>query len=172
LQVVPINDWGEWGRPVARTITRDAHGPTVALEQPFTSPVWPFHAILAGRSEPGSTVRVDGIGDVDVDRGGRFALDMQLAPWPQVVRVTATDPSGNATIGEFSIVGGVDYRRFPWPGIAAAVLLGLVAARGLFGGGRRSHAGVEATPWSLGSLDEASVPEIEELPPGSGLARG
>jgi hypothetical protein len=172
MQVVPINDWGEWGQPIARTITLDAFGPTVAVEDPFTSPIWPFFARLAGRSEPGSSVRVDGIGDLEVDRRGRFTIETQLAPWPQVFRVTATDPSGNVTIGEFSIVGGVDYRRFPWPAIIAAALLALVAARGLFGSGRGRAARVEATRWSTGALDEASTPEIEELPPGSGLARG
>ena len=54
LQVVPINDWGEVGFPVVRTIVRDAVGPTLNMEEPFTSPVWPFQARLPGRSEPGS----------------------------------------------------------------------------------------------------------------------
>lgn len=172
MQVVAVNDWGEWSRPVAGIITRDATGPTVAVEDPFTSPIWPFYAQLAGRSEPGSTVRVDGFGDLEVDRRGRFTIQTQLAPWPQVYRVTATDPAGNVTVSEVSVIGGVDYRRFPWPGIVAAALLVLVAARGLFGGGRGKSTSVEATRWSTGAFDEASTPEIEELPPGSGLARG
>jgi hypothetical protein len=172
MQVVAINDWGEWSQPVARVITRDAKGPTVAVEEPFTSPIWPFYAELAGRSEPGSTVRVDGFGDLEVDRRGRFTIETQLAPWPQVYRVTATDPAGNVTVSEVSVIGGIDYRRFPWPGIVAAALLALVTARGLFGGGRGRSTSVEATRWSTGALDEATTPEIEELPPGSGLARG
>jgi hypothetical protein len=172
MQVVAINDWGEWSQPAASVITRDATGPTVAVEDPFTSPIWPFYARLDGRSEPGSTVRVDGFGDLEVDRRGRFTIETQLAPWPQVYRVTATDPAGNVTVSEVSVIGGVDYRRFPWPGIVAAALLALVAARGLFGGGRGRSASVEATRWSTGAFDEASTPEIEELPPGSGLARG
>ena len=94
----------------------------------------------------------------------------RLAPWPQAIRLTSTDESGNPTVGEFSIVGGVDYRQFPWALIAALTLRGVVAARGLAAAGRRSG-GFEATAWSTGTLDEGSMPEIEELPPGAGLAR-
>jgi hypothetical protein len=72
-------------------------------------------------------------------------------------------------VAEFSVVGGIDYRRFPWALIVALTLLGLVAARGLASAGRRAGA-VEATAWSTGVLDEGSLPEIEELPPGKGLA--
>ena len=171
-QLVPLNDWGEWGHPVAQTIVRDPVGPTIAVEEPFTSMIWPFQTRLTGQSEPGSTVQVDGIGDVAVDQRGAFAIDTQLAPWPQVIRVTATDRAGNETIGEFSIVGGIDYRRFPWPGIAAASLLVLVAARGLFGGRRDRAVRRASTNRSSVALDDGSTPEIEELPPGSGLARG
>ena len=167
--VVPINDWGEVGEAVAGTVTRDIAGPTVRLETPFTNPVWPFLAHLDGGTEPGSTVSVDGVGPVDVDRRGRFTVATHLAPWPQTIRVTATDEAGNPTVGEFSIVGGVDYRQFPWALIAALTLLGAVAARGLRTAGRRP--GFEATAWSTGALDEGSMPEIEELPPGAGLAR-
>jgi hypothetical protein len=45
-----------------------------------------------------------------------------------------------------------------------------VAARGLASAGRTRGGGVEATPWSTGTLDDAAMPEIEELPPGAGLA--
>ena len=171
IQAVPINDWGEWGRPFARLITHDTAAPTVALDDPFTSSIWPFVAHLAGRSEPGSTVRVDGFGDLDVDAGGGFTIETALAPWPQTFRVTATDPAGNVTVGEFTIVGGIDYRRLPWPGMVALGLLAMVAARGLFGGRSRT-ASVEAMSSSTSPLDDASTPTIEELPPGSGLARG
>ena len=171
LRVVPINDWGEWGEPAMRTISRDAIGPTIGVENPFLSAIWPVSARLAGRSEPGSSVKVDGHGDVNVDSRGRFFVDGPLAPWPQMLRVIATDPAGNTTVAEFWVVGGIDYRRFPWPGIIAATLLALIAVRGLFTGSRGRATGVEATRWSTGILDDASMPEIEELPPGSGLAR-
>jgi hypothetical protein len=170
LRVVPINDWGEVGFPVVRTITRDAVGPTLNLETPFTNPVWPFLAHLSGRAEPGSAVTLDGSGPLEVDEAGRFTVVTRLAPWPQTVRLTATDVSGNTSVGEFSVVGGVDYRQFPWALIVALTLLGLVAVRGLSSAGRARGGGVEATSWSLGVLDDAARPEIEELPPGSGLA--
>jgi len=166
LRVVPINDWGEVGAPVAGAITRDAVGPTLNLETPFTAPIWPFLSHLSGRTEPGSTVKIEGGDPLDVDQRGRFTVVTRLAPWPQDIRLTATDESGNTSVAAFSLVGGVDYRRFPWALIIAVTLLVVVAARGF-----RRAGGVEATAWSTGVLDEASMPEIEELPPGSGLAR-
>ncbi len=171
IQVVPVNDWGEVGLPVVRTITRDAVGPTFNLQTPFTSPVWPFPARLSGRTEPGSTVILEGAGAIPVDERGRFTIETHLAPWPQTLRLTATDATGNASVAEFSVVGGVDYRQFPWALIAALSLLGVVGARGLAAAGRTRSGAVEATLWSTGTLDEASMPEIEELPPGAGLAR-
>jgi hypothetical protein len=172
MNTVLIDDLGEWGQPFAQILTRDATGPTVTLDEPFTSPVWPFRAELGGVAESGSKVRVDGVGDVAVDRLGRFTFETQLAPWPQTLRVTATDVAGNDTVSEVSVIGGIDYRRLPWAGIGAAVLLVVVGARGLFGRGAGRPAGIEPTRWSTGSIDDASGPEIEELPPGSGLARG
>jgi hypothetical protein len=168
--VVAINDWGEVGDPVVGTVTRDETGPTLNLETPFTNPVWPFLANLSGRTEPGSKVTVDGTTPIDVDQRGRFTVVTRLVPWPQDIRLTATDESGNATDSAFSVIGGVDYRQFPWALIVALTLLGAVAARGLRAAGRRPG-GFEATPWSLGTLDKDAMPEIEELPAGSGLAR-
>jgi hypothetical protein len=169
MRVTPINDWGEVGHPVVRTITRDVTGPTLNLETPFTNPVWPFQAHLEGRAEPGSAVTIEGGDPLEVDDRGRFTVVTRLAPWPQTIRLTATDDSGNGSTAEFSLVGGVDYRQFPWALIAALTLLGIVALRGLSNAGRHVG-GVEATPWSIGLLDEATLPEIEELPPGKGLA--
>jgi hypothetical protein len=171
LQIIPVNDWGEAGFPVVRTIQRDVVGPTVNLDVPFTSPVWPFLANLRGRVEPGSTVSMDGTGPLDVDDRGRFTVVTRLAPWPQAIRLTATDENGNTAIDEFSIVGGIDYRQFPWPLILAVSLLALVAARGMAAAGRNRAGGVDATGWSTGVMDDASRPEIEELPPGKGLPR-
>ena len=169
VQVVAINDWGEVGEPVVGTVTRDITGPTLNLETPFTNPVWPFLTDLSGRTEPGSKVSVDGA-TIDVDQRGRFTVVTRLAPWPQDIRLSATDDSGNTSNADFSIVGGVDYRQFPWALIVALTLLGIVAVRGLRAAGRRPG-GFEATPWSLGTLDADAMPEIEELPPGAGLAR-
>jgi hypothetical protein len=172
IRVVPINDLGEWAEPTAGTITLDSVPPTVAVEGPFTSPIWPFSADVDGRAEPGSTVRVDGFGEVEVDASGAFTIGTQLAPWPQSFRVTATDPAGNETVGTFSVVGGVDYRRLPWPGILAVGLFALVAARGWLGGTGLRASEVGSARSASGSVDEdPSLPVIEELPPGSGLAR-
>jgi hypothetical protein len=172
LQVIPVNDWGEAGSPVVRTVQRDVVGPTVTLDVPFTSPVWPFLANLRGRVEPGSMVTLDGAGPLDVDDRGRFTVVTRLAPWPQAIRLSATDANGNTSVDEFSIVGGIDYRQFPWPLILAVALLAVVTARGMAAAGRNRAGGVDATSWSTGVLDDASRPEIEELPPGKGLPRG
>jgi hypothetical protein len=172
MHVVPINDWGEWGATATRTITLDAVAPEIVVEQPFTSPLWPFIAEIHGRSEPGTAVRVDGIGEVGVDARGGFTIKTQLAPWPQAFRVTATDVAGNHTVATFSMVGGVDYRRFPWPAIIAVGLLAVVAARWLFGAEHRPVTEIEASRRASGVADEdLSMPVIEELPPGSGLAQ-
>jgi hypothetical protein len=172
VQVLPINDWGEWGRPVSSVVTGDTVAPSIEVDDPFLSPIWPITARLGGRTESGSTVSVDGLGPVQLDSDGHFTIEQPLAPWPQTIRVHASDPAGNASVAEFTVVGGVDYRRIPWPGIAVAVLLAIVAARGLLGGRRPRAVSVEAARWSAGALDDASRPEIEELPPGGGVARG
>ena len=94
------------------------------------TPIWPLPASIKGSAEPGSIVEVEGIGPVELDRRGGFRISTSLAPWPQTLTVTATDASGNETVREVSLIGGVDYRRFPWPTIAAVVLLIVVAISG------------------------------------------
>jgi hypothetical protein len=169
VRVLPINDWGEVGFPVVGTVARDAVAPTLDMEIPFTTSVWPYLARIPGRAEPGSTITLEGVGEMPIDDRGRFHVETRLAPWPQTLRLTATDAAGNASTAEFSVIGGVDYRRFPWALIVALSLLAVVAVRGLAAAGRRAGA-VEASPWSLGTMDDAARPEIEELPPGAGLS--
>ena len=169
LTVVSINDWGEAGVPVAGFVARDVIGPSLMLESPMTTPIWPFSARLAGASEPGTTVEVEGLGRQALDRRGRFTVETTLWPWPQTIRLRATDGSGNVTVRDVSLVGGVDYRRFPWPTILAAVLLIFVAGSGLLGTRRRRTRG-EAAVSSEGRWAPAiPTAEIEELPPGGGL---
>jgi hypothetical protein len=178
VTAVAINDWGELGAPARRTVLRDHVGPSVSLEVPFTSPLWPATTHLIGAAEPGATVRVDGVGQMTLDPGGGFALDTALAPWPQTFRMSAIDASGNETVREVSVIGGVDYRRFPWPTIVTAALLAAVAFSG-FGGTRRVGNG-GSPPATTGSssprrwrpatiaADEGPFAEIEDLPPRRG----
>jgi hypothetical protein len=183
VTVVPINDWGEPGKPVTSAVTRDVIGPSLTLEVPATTPFWPLAAQLGGASDPGTVVTVEGFGDVTLDRRGRFTYASTLAPWPQTIRVRAVDPSGNVTMREVSLVGGIDYRRLPWDAIVAAALLAVVAISGIIGtrrGQRRSPslaraasalAGSGSGSWRTGRLplDDGPVAEIEDLPPGGGL---
>jgi hypothetical protein len=172
--LVSVNDWGEVGEPVAGLIVRDAIGPFVTLDPPFATPVWPIPASLPGTIEPGATLEVDGIGSVEADRRGRFTLETPLAPWPQTLRLIATDPSGNETVREVSVVGGVDYRRFPWQVIGAVALLIAVAASGMVGSRwrRAGTPGPSRSPRSarVALYEDGPIAEIEELPPGAGLA--
>jgi hypothetical protein len=187
VTVVPINDWGEVGPPTSATIARDLVGPSLALDVPMVTPVWPLPARLTGASDPDTRVVVDGIGEMELDRRGRFEVVTQLAPWPQTLRLLAIDASGNVTAREVSVVGGVDYRRFPWPTIAAVALLAVVAISGVHGSRRvrtsdaPGRAGRRSWAWPVSGLgpapggvdpDEGPLVEIEELPPGGGLPRG
>lgn len=170
LTVVPINDWGEVGRPAVGTIGRDERPPTLLVEVPFLSPVWPATARLTGVADPGSEVRVDGSAPLELDRRGRFSFERTLAPWPQTLVIRAIDASGNETVRDLSVIGGIDYRQLPWALIAALVLLVLVTVRGLrTTAARRPLVAVAAPRWN--AADDGQGPEIEELPPGSGLAR-
>jgi hypothetical protein len=160
-----INDWGEIALPVAGTVTRDTTGPSLALEIPFTSAPWPWHASLQGRSETGVLVSLAGEAPVATDRFGRFVLETQLAPWPQTVELTGVDLSGNVTTTRFSVVGGIDYRTFPWPAILAAILM-IGALVGAVRSGRNGSTVREVIPVSL---DDEAFPEIEDLPSGTRL---
>jgi hypothetical protein len=169
LDVVPLNDWGELGDVASGIVQRDQVGPSLRVTTPFANPVWPFEARLTGASEPGATVVVHGLGVIELDRRGRFAIETTLAPWPQTYRITATDRSGNVTVEEVSVVGGLDYRQFPWLLIAAVALLALVTARGMLVDTRSGRPGRAPVRRSGLGFDEGPRPEIEELPPGGGL---
>jgi hypothetical protein len=157
-----LNDWGEIAPPVAGTVARDTTGPSLALETPFTSAPWPWEASLHGRSERGVMVSIGDGPPVETDRLGRFVIPAQLAPWPQTVAVTAVDPSGNATTATVSVIGGVDYREFPWPAILATVLI-----LGALIGAVRSGRGGAVRELVPASLDDEPFPEIEDLPSGT-----
>jgi hypothetical protein len=156
VTIAQVNDWGEIAGPVRGTIIQDTSGPSLVVEAPFLSAPWPMEATVHGRSEPRVEIRGGSAGPVVSDRRGRFELRTQLAPWPQTVELVAIDESGNITIRQFSLVGGVDYRAFPWPAILAAVLLiGAVVSAG------RGSRVVNDAPRQA---DSDPRPEIEELP--------
>lgn len=171
IALVPINDWGEIGSVASGVVIRDAIGPSLVIEAPFSTAIWPFPASIPGAAEPRSRVAVVGLGPVQLDRRGQFTIQTPLAPWPQTLVVTATDASGNVTRREVSVIGGLDYRRFPWANIVAAGLVIAVVASGLVGdrwrraGGRR----VAAPRRPAYAIDDDPVAEMEDLPPGGGL---
>jgi hypothetical protein len=156
VTIAQVNEWGEIAGPVRGTIVRDSTGPSLTLDAPFLSAPWPLEATIHGRSEPGVEIRGGTGGPVTADRRGRFELRTQLVPWPQTVELTAIDQSGNTTTSQFSLVGGVDYRAFPWAAIvAAALLLGAILSAGRGATVRRDLEVIEAGD---------PLPEIEELP--------
>lgn len=156
VTIAQVNEWGEIAGPVRGTIVRDSSGPSLTLDVPFLSVPWPMEATVHGRSEPGVEVRGGNGGSVTADRRGRFELKTQLAPWPQTVELVAIDESGNTTTSQFSLLGGVDYRAFPWAAIvAAALLLGAILSAGRGTTVRREMEEIE---------EGDPLPEIEELP--------
>ena len=156
VTIAQVNEWGEIAGPVRGTIVRDSTGPSLTLDVPFLSAPWPLEATVQGRSEPGVEIRGGTGGPVTADRRGRFELRTQLVPWPQTVELTAIDQSGNTTTSQFSLVGGVDYRSFPWAAIvAAALLLGAILSAGRGATIRRDLEVIESGD---------PLPEIEELP--------
>lgn len=164
--VVGLDDSGDVAGPVATLVTKDVVGPVVELVTPVTSPVWPQAARLVGTVEVGATVTVDGDATVAMGERGSFAIETPLAPWPQTLRVVATDAVGNATVLEVTVIGGFDYRILPWPAILAVAVLAAAMLSGIVGSRRRRDAVTVAPAGIVGSGDP--TPELEELPPRSG----
>jgi hypothetical protein len=163
LTVTQLNDWGEIATPVIGDVTLDKTGPSLSVEVPPTSAVWPWSTQLRGRSEAGVTVHIGDGEPVEADRLGRFVVSTQLAPWPQDVDVTAVDAAGNATTTRVSVVGGLDFRLLPWPAIVATILLiGAVIGALRTGSGPRKPRIREVIP----IFEDESQAEIEDLPSG------
>ncbi|MFP5342742.1 MAG: hypothetical protein ACLGIJ_07460 [Candidatus Limnocylindria bacterium] len=165
VTAVPIDVLGEVGRPVSGIVVSDVEPPTVRGPAPFTSPVWPAETVLAGETEPGTTVVVEGIGPIEVDRRGRFSIRGALAPWPQSFRVTVTDVAGNVTAQEVSVVGGIDYRQIPLEAVLAALLVVAVVVSGIRGVRRPagSPGVIDAADAAMRPGGDATGPVIEEL---------
>jgi hypothetical protein len=163
--VIPFTDVGDVDAAYVVTVRRDVDPPRLALLAPLLSPVWPVATTLHGTTEPGAVVRLSDGPPVVADAGGAFALDTALAPWPQSLDIRAADAAGNvATLG-VSVVGGVDYRTFPWASISAVAVLAAVVISGVLGTRRRR--GVASTGPHDGA--DGPAPELEELAPGDGL---
>ena len=99
-----------------------------------------------------------------VGSDGSFELSTQLAPWPQAIEVTVTDPAGNVGLGHVTAMGGADLQGVPWPAIGALLVLigaGLSSIRGVR---RRRPALSPASP--VGAADGDHVAVIEELSSG------
>jgi hypothetical protein len=88
-----------------------------------------FSPTLSGRTDPGSTVTVNGFA-IDVAQNGTFEAPVMVGLLPTDVRVVVTDPVGNRTERVVSVVWPVDYRRLPF--VPFAVLLTVAAALVLF----------------------------------------
>ena len=119
------------GRPSAVSHARvelDTTGPTLGVAAPFLTAPWPLPARIAGTAEPGARVRLGTGPFVDVAADGSFAVDPQLAPWPQDLEFEAVDRAGNPSWLTVSVVGGIDYRQLPFQGLVVALVLIAAAA--------------------------------------------
>jgi hypothetical protein len=170
VTIVTLDDRGEVGDPLGASVVLDVQPPPVSLVVPDITPIWPFAARIDGTVEPGAVVR-GADGRLPVAADGTFVLETALAPWPQTVRVVATDAFGNETVEERSVVGGVDYRGFPWAAILALGVLAAVIVSGVAGSHRRRWRAADAGGRD-GRWDDGPLPEFEELPPGGGLGAG
>jgi hypothetical protein len=164
--VVALDDSGDLAGPVATLVTQDLVGPVVELDAPVTSAVWPQRARLVGTVEAGATVTVDGDATVEMGERGSFTVDTPLAPWPQTLRVVATDQVGNETVLDVTVIGGFDYRILPWPAILAVAVLAAATVSGVVGSRRRRGA-ADVTPVGLAGPGDPT-PELEDLPPRPG----
>jgi hypothetical protein len=162
LSIAAIDDRGTLARPIVAIVERDADPPSLDLPVPFLSAVWPVDAHLAGRSEPGARVTLEGLAEVTADSSGVFTVEMPLAPWPQTLRLVARDPAGNETRTAVSVVGGVDYRQLPWVWILGVALVLAAVISGLRGA--RSRGGEDGAT-TAGRAGEDVGFELEELPP-------
>jgi hypothetical protein len=167
VTAIPFDDRGETGLPLGTTVGLDREGPAVSAVAPAISPPWPFTTSIGGTVEPGAQVVVDGVGPAEVDPQGSFTFETALAPWPQTLRIVATDPQGNMTVLPLTAVGGVDYRDYPWPAIVAVTVISAAIVSGALGSRRRRDPSGAAARHGAG--DDGGGPVMEDLGPDDGL---
>ena len=170
----PVESWivtaaaldaiGTLSQPVQAAASIDTVAPAVSIDAPPLSLPWPFGTVLHGRSEAGASISLPNTSPVVVGSDGSFELPTQLAPWPQAIEVTVTDPAGNVGLGHVTAMGGADLQGVPWPAIGALVVLigaGLSSIRGA----RRRRPAISAVN-PVGAPDGDHVAVIEELSSG------
>ena len=155
---------GALSEPVQAAASIDRVAPSASLDAPPLSLPWPFGTTLHGRTEAGASVSLPSASPVVAGPDGSFELPTQLAPWPQAIEVTVTDPAGNVGLAHVTAMGGADLQGVPWPAIGALLVLiaaGLSSVRGVR---RRRPAVSPANPVTpVGAPDGDHVAVIEEL---------
>jgi hypothetical protein len=91
------------------TLHVEPHGALLSFEVP-----------IAGTTEPGNTVKVDGE-PTPVASDGTFQMKVSAGLLPRTVSVTATDPLGRTAEETVSVVALFDYRTLPWIPITTVV---------------------------------------------------
>jgi hypothetical protein len=76
-----------------------------------------LEATVAGRASPLSVVTVDGE-PVPLNEFGAYRASVSAPPWPRNVVVVARDPFGGERRTTVEVIGLVDYRGWPWGGVA------------------------------------------------------
>jgi hypothetical protein len=94
--------------------------PELAIE--VGAPVLSFSVPVSGRASPTAALTFDGQ-RVELDRGGRFDVEVSAPPWPRTVTAVAVDPFGRVTRESLTVIGFIDYRQLPWPGIALVLTI-------------------------------------------------
>lgn len=165
VTTVALDDRGEVSEVFATTVRVDVVAPELVLTAPDVTPIWPFPASITGSAEPGATIRDESGDPIPVTPDGAFVVERTLGPWPQEIRVLATDAFGNEGVATITVVGGIDYRGWTWPAIIAGMVIVAAIASGIVGtrwrrGDAPAGSLVRAIP------DEWPAPELEELAPG------
>ena len=84
------------------TFTVDTTGPSLSLTSPAYEVTRNPNATVAGTTDPGATVTVNGVA-VPVDGNGTFSTPLSLAEGANPIVVVATDPAGNSARIERSV---------------------------------------------------------------------
>jgi hypothetical protein len=155
---------GTLSDPVQASASIDRVAPSASLDAPPLSLPWPFGTTLHGRTEAGASVSLPNASPVVAGSDGAFELPTQLAPWPQAIEVTVTDPAGNVALGHVTVMGGADLQGVPWPAIGALLVL-IAAGLSSIRGARRRRPAVDAVS-PVGAPDGDHVAVIEELSSG------